>query len=76
MRCWYRTAQAFDRRLGVLGVNIQAERILQAFVSRGLELKLHEIKYHAQGKDNEIEKLTGISGKDSDNEVVQNTILS
>ena len=65
----YRTAQAFSCRLGVLGMNIQAERMLQAFVCRGLELKLHEIKYHAQGKANEVEKLTGIVSKDSDAEV-------
>ncbi|KAL3146853.1 hypothetical protein ABBQ38_014827 [Trebouxia sp. C0009 RCD-2024] len=64
------TAQAFTRRLGVLGVNVQAERMLHAFVSRGLELRLQEIKYHAQGKDNEIESLTGICSKDSDAEVV------
>jgi len=56
--------------LGVLGVNEQAERMLKAFVSRGLELKLDEIKYHAQGKDNEIERLTGISGASSDSEVI------
>jgi hypothetical protein len=65
-----RTSEAFKRRLGVLGVNEQAERMLKAFVSRGLELKLDEIKYHAQGKDNEIERLTGISGASSDSEVI------
>ena len=43
--------------------------MLQAFVSRGLQLKLDEIKYYAQGKDNAIEALTGISGRDSDLEV-------
>lgn len=42
--------------------------MLHAFVSRGLELRLQEIKYHAQGKDNEIESLTGISSKNSDAE--------
>lgn len=63
-----RTSEAFKKRLGVLGVNEQAERMLKAFVSRGL--KLDEIQYHAQGKDNEIEKLTGISGASSDSEVI------
>lgn len=63
-----RTAQAFTRRLGVLGVNLQAERMLHAFVSRGLELRLQEIKYHAQGQHNTVESLTGISSKDSDAE--------
>lgn len=42
--------------------------MLKAFVSRGLELKLDEIKYHAQGRDNRIESLTGISGAGSDSE--------
>ena len=53
----------------MLGVNEQAERMLKAFVSRGLELRLDDIKYHAQGKDNEIESLTGISSANNDNEV-------
>ena len=68
-----RTAQAFNRRLGILGANLQAERMLHAFVSRGLELRLQDIKYHAQGQDNEIKSLTGISSKDSDAEVSHNT---
>lgn len=63
-----RTAEAFTRRLGVLGVNLQAERMLHAFVSRGLELRLQDIKYHAQGQDHEVESLTGISSKGSDAE--------
>ena len=62
-------SEVFIRRLGVLGVNEQAERMLKAFVSRGLELRLDDIKYHAQGKDNEIESLTGISSANNDNEV-------
>ena len=70
-----RVAQAFKRRLGVLGVNLQAERMLHAFVSRGLELRLQEIKYHAQGKDNEVESLTGICSKDSDAEASRSCIL-
>ena len=70
-----RTAQAFKRRLGVLGVNLQAERMLHAFVSSGLELRLQEIKYHAQGKDNEVESLTGICSKDSDDEASHKHIL-
>lgn len=47
--------------------------MLHAFVSRGLELRLQEIKYHAQGKDNEIESLTGICSKDSDAEASHST---
>lgn len=67
---FYRTSEAFKRRLGVLGVNEQAERMLKGFVSRGLELKLDEIKHHAQGQDSAIEKLTGISGASNDSEVL------
>lgn len=70
-----RTAQAFTRCLGVLGVNLQAERMLHAFVSRGLELRLQEIKYHAQGKDNEVESLTGICSEDSDAEASHKYML-
>ena len=55
-----------------MGVNEQAERMLKAFVSRGLELRLDDIKYHAQGKDNAIESLTGISSARNDDEVWQN----
>lgn len=77
MQCWAdvylmcRTAEAFTRRLGVLGVDLQAERMLHAFVSRGLELRLQDIKYHAQGQDHEVESLTGISSKGSDAEASQ-----
>lgn len=67
-----RTAEAFTRRLGVLGVNLQAERMLHAFVSRGLELRLQDIKYHAQGQHHEVESLTGISSKGSDAEASHN----
>lgn len=42
--------------------------MLHAFVSRGLELRLQDIKYHAQGEDHEVESLTGISSKGSDAE--------
>lgn len=46
--------------------------MLHAFVSRGLELRLQEMKYHAQGQDNAVESLTGISSKDSDAEAGHN----
>ena len=62
----YRTSEAFTRRLGVLGANEQAERMLRAFVKRGLELRLDDILYHAQGRDNAIESLTGISSAAND----------
>ena len=66
---WCRTSEAFKRRLGVLGANVQAERMLKAFVSRGRELRLEDIKYHARGKEHDIESLTGISGRDTDAQV-------
>ena len=64
-----RTSEAFKRRLGVVGLDEQAERMLTAFVDRGLELRTDEIKYHAQGERGEIDKLTGVSAASTDAEV-------
>ena len=64
-----RTSEAFTKRLGVLGVNEEAERMLTAFVDRGLELKVDEIKYHAQGEHGEIDRLTGVAAASTDSEV-------
>ena len=50
-------------------MNVEAERMLSAFVNRGLELRLDDIVYHADGKDTELDRLQGIKGPASESEV-------
>lgn len=51
-----RNAEAFKKRVGFLGIDIQAERLLKAFVSRGLELR-DDIKYYAPDVNADVECL-------------------
>lgn len=65
------TSEAFKKRLGFIGLNEQAERMLTAFVDRGLELRPDEIKYHSQGKHGVVDKLTGVAAASTDSEVIE-----
>ena len=51
-----RNAEAFKKRVGFLGIDIQAERLLKAFTSRGLELR-DDIMYYSPDSNADIEKL-------------------
>lgn len=64
------TKEAFKKKIGFLGANVQAERLTDAFVKHGVVLKPDEIKYYAPKADAAIEKL-GLHDASSASEVVK-----
>ena len=51
------TKEAFKKKIGFLGADVQAERMTDAFLTHGVVMKPDEIKYHAPKADEAIEKL-------------------